>query len=138
MKKLSAISLALSAFLMVSISASAQNDGGRHMQKRSQDNSSVQYNQGNGGYNNGGYNKNRDEQYNQRNDSYNRGNSNDEYAYNRHDDRQEKYRRDDDRSYNRRPALRIVFSNGGYRNNERNYERRRDYNYDNSCGRRHY
>ncbi|MGG9964101.1 hypothetical protein [Ferruginibacter sp. SUN106] len=111
MKKFYLITFAVSAFILISSSAGAQNGNGRNMQKRNSDNVNVPYSQGNDQYNNGQYNRGNDNnQYDERNDRYGNNNRNEKYGrrdrrdndrYNRHDRRRDDRRNCNSRSYRR-------------------------------------
>jgi len=132
MKKITAAAIALSAILFISISAEAQNNGPRNMQKRDPVNTNQQYGQQNDQYNrqndnnqNGQWNdeyarKNDNDDYYQRNDSYNRGGGNDGY----------------NQRFNRRHHRReFVFGGRNRRGNDRygNDDRYNDYGRGNNC-----
>ena len=132
MKKLSVITFAAAAFLFISVSAGAQNNGARNMQKRDAGNQQVQGSQDNGQYGNSNQND-------QGSNSYNRGNNNEEYGDRnqqyRRDDRNEQYGRRDD---NRRSGIRVVFSSRGHRDNDRYYDTYRRQEYNRNCNNRSY
>jgi hypothetical protein len=133
MKKLHVITFAITALLFVNVSAHAQNNGARNMQKRDQ---GGQYSQGNGQYNNGNQNQPGDE----RNNQYNRGNDNEQYS-----ERSEEHGRNNrDESYGRRGddrrhggGFRIVLNNRGRGYNGYGDRDRRN-EYDRNCNNHSY
>jgi hypothetical protein len=136
MKKLHVITFAVTALLFVNVTAHAQNNGTRNMQKRDQGNQGGQYSQDNGQDNNGYQNQPnaaRNEQYNRGNGNAQYGERNEEHGRNNRDENFE--RRGDDRRQG--GGFRIVLSSRG-RSNHRYYGYERRNEYGRNCNTRSY
>lgn len=112
MKKFYLITFAVSAFILISSSAGAQNNNGRSMQKRNSDNVNVPYSRDNDPYGSGN-------QHEQRNGQYNRGNDNEQYG-----GRDDRYDNNRNVQYGRRDRR----DNDRYNKHDRRHDNRRNCN----------